>query len=727
MKTIRSCASFIIVLLFITLNITYTQAEALPEYPEILWDTWGVPHIYSPTSEGLFYAFGWAQAHNHGDLILKLYGQARGRAAEYWGESYLETDKQVRTVNIPQQAVEGYAALPDDFRGYMDAFATGINAYVKAHPDAIDEQWKAVLPITGVDIVAHGIRVLRYDFMARSAFAAAGRWQNGALGGSNGWAIAPSRSASGNALLVANPHQPWSDFGLWMEAHLISPDINAYGAALVGNPILGIAFNQYLGWTHTVNTHDGWDLYKLVNGKNGGYIFDGQEKAFDVRQETIKVKQIDGSLKVISLTVASSIHGPVIAERDGAKLALRVVGDHAFAAAQEWWEMGQAKNLSEFETALKNIRIPMFTIIYADRDGNIMHVFNEQVPIRSEGDWAFWNNTSPVDSSHPVLIPGDTSKYVWTTYHPYSDLPKVINPPTGWLQNANEPPWTTTYPYVLNPKDYPAYMAPPPLTWPRPIRSMRLLYENPSITFDQLVQLKQDTYMELTNWVLDDLVAAASKSDDPLVQRSADVLQKWDRHADPDSVGAVLFTAWAAAYLRPIGFTAFATSWDVNDPFNTPRGLKDPAGAVEGLKKVAEQLELLRPLGGGIDMKYGDAFRMRVGKYDLPANGADDVLGTFRTLTFTQDKDLRFRVVQGDSYIAVVEFSNPVHAKVLLSYGNATQPDSPHFGDQLELFAKKELRDAWLTREEIEAHLADREVFFGNVEIVPATQVLSAH
>lgn len=711
MKPFRFITFLLTLVLLTAPGLVTAQSQALPEHPEILWDEWGVPHIYAPTDEGLFYAFGWAQAQNHGDLILKLYGQARGRAAEYWGEAFLDTDQQVRTVNIPQEGSDGYAALPDDFRGYMDAFADGINAYVAAHPDAIGEQWKAVLPVTGVDIVAHGIRVLRYSFTAGRALSAAGRWQRGDMGGSNGWAVAPSRSASGNAMLVANPHQPWSDFGLWMEAHLIGPEVNVYGAALVGNPILGIAFNPYLGWTHTVNTHDGWDLYRLVNGANGGYLFDGEEKAFDIRQESIKVKQADGSLNAVVLTVESSVHGPVIAEKDGQRLALRVVGDHAFAAAQEWWEMGKATTLEAFEAALRNIRIPMFTIIYADRNGNIMHVFNEQVPVRSEGDWAFWNNTDPTDASQPALIPGDTSRYLWTSYHSYEDLPKVINPSTGWLQNANEPPWTTTYPYVLNPADYPAYMAPPPLIWPRPIRSMRLLYDNPSITFDQLAQLKEDTHMELADWVLDDLIAAAEQSDDDLIERCAAVLRAWDRQADANSVGAVLFTAWAAGYLRPVGFEAFAVPWDMNDPFNTPRGLKDPAGAVEGLKRVAQQLELLRPLGGGFDMAYGDAFRMRVGDYDLPASGADDVLGTFRTLTFVQDADLRFKVVQGDSYIAVVEFDDTVRAKVLLTYGNATQPGSPHVGDQLELFARKELRDAWLTRSEIEAHLAAHEVF----------------
>jgi acyl-homoserine-lactone acylase len=500
---------------------------------------------------------------------------------------------------------------------------------------------------------------------------------------------------------------------LWIEAQLVSPDVNVYGAALVGNPVLGIAFNQYLGWTHTVNTHDGWDLYRLTLSKDGkSYVYDGEEKPFDVREETIQVRQADGTLKAVPLTVTSSVHGPVLAiQVDGTALALRVVGENSFAAGQEWWEMGKAKNLQEFEDALRPLSIPMFTVIYADREGNIMHLFNEQVPVRSEGDWAFWNNTTQIDSSHPAIIPGDSSKYLWTTYHPYEDLPRIVNPESGWVQNANEAPWTATLPPPLNPDDYPAYMLPPPYIWPRPVNSMRMLSEDSSITFEELVQYKQSTFLELTNWILNDLIVAAEASDDELVQRAGDILAKWDRQTNADSVGAVLFAAWANDYITPLGFAAFKNTWDINDPLNTPRGLADPDGAIVSLKKVAAQLDALKLFGGGMDVKYGDIFRLRYGTYDLPANGAPDLLGSFRVLTFVPDKDRRFRPVHGDSYIAIVEFSDPVHAKVLLSYGNATQANSPHNGDQLELFAKKELRDAWLTREEIMKHLEERTDF----------------
>jgi acyl-homoserine-lactone acylase len=699
----------LIMLLAPVLSIAHGQSNKT----EILWDTWGVPHIFAADNRSLFYAFGWAQAHNHANLILKLYGEARGRAAEYWGPDSLESDKLVRTLGVTQQAQAEYEKLPQDFKDYADAFASGINDYAQANPDAIDSKWKIVLPVKATDILGYGIRSLRYTFLAGTGIAVAKNWKQTDIGGSSAWAIGPSRSASGKAMLLANPHQPWSGLGMWVEAHLISPDVNVYGAALVGSPVLSIAFNQYLGWTHTVNTHDGWDLYELTLTADGtSYLFDGKEQPFDMHTETIRVIQPDVTYTETKIVVRRSVHGPVIAERrERSALALRVVADNVSDATIEWWEMGKAHNLQEFEAALKPLRIPMFTIIYADRDGNILHVFNEQAPIRSEGDWSFWNNTTVIDRSHPAIIPGDTSKYLWPfKYHPYEDLPRVLNPASGWLQNANEPPWTTTYPLALDPAKYPAYMAPKPFVWPRPQASIRLLYEHPSISFDQMIEYKHSTFAELTNQLLDNLIAAARASKLENAKKAAEILAKWDRHADADSVGAALFTAWSLGYVQATGPSVFAKPWDIDDPLNTPRGLADPDAAVEALDKVATQLEALRLVGGGMDVPYGKAFRLRVGKYDLPANGGFDVLGTFRTLTFAQDKDLRFKAVQGDSYVAAVEFTQPVRAKVLLSHGNATQPNSPHVGDQLELFTQKKLRDAWLTRQDIEAHLEERTV-----------------
>lgn len=722
-RFVFACAALL--LLLPAVLVSPTRAQSAPT--EILWDEWGVPHIFAPDNAGLFYGFGWAQAHNHADLILQLYGEARGRAAEYWGEAFAEDDRLTHTLDIPRDAADEYDRLSPEWKAYVEAFVAGINAYAMDHLDQIADEREIVLPVLPTDLLAHSIRVLRYQFTGGRGIAAARRWaqdtpqtsgigafaENDLPSGSNAWAIAPSRSASGSAMLVANPHQPWYGAGMWTEAHFVAPGINLYGAALVAQPMLGIAFNDHLGWTHTVNTNDGWDLYALtVDDAADTYLYDGEQRPFDTREETFIVRQDDGTPRTETFTVRQSVHGIVLAQRPGAALALRVVGEETFAAGQQWWEMGLAQDFDSFQAALRDIRIPMFTIVYADREGNILHLFNQIVPRRSEGDWAFWSNLTLLNSANPAILPGDTSRYVWdeADHLSYDELPKVINPESGWVQNANEPPWTATYPYAIDAADYPAYIAPAPFVWPRPIVSMRLLHEDESITFDELTAYKLSTEVELARWVLDDLITAARASDVEIVQQAGEVLAAWDRRADAESRGAVLFFAWADFYIEPLGFGALNGEWEMDDPFNTPRGLADPAGAVAALETVAAQLEALRVIGGGLDVAYGDVFRVRAGEFDLPANGGEDLLGTFRTLTFSLDDDRRFRATQGDSYQAIVEFGDSVRARVLLSHGNATQPGSPHYGDQLVLYSEKRFRDAWLTRADIEAHLVERVV-----------------
>jgi acyl-homoserine-lactone acylase len=466
------------------------------ERTEILWDSWGVPHVYGKDAEGLFRAFGWAQMQSHGDLILRLYGQARGRAAEYFGEKYLESDRYVRTMGIPARAREWYEAQNPTMRGYLDAFAAGINTYAKEHAAQINDEVEQVLPVDGVDVLAHVQRVIHFTFVVNPQ-SVANLSPSRSTAGSNGWAIAPSHSTSGNAMLLANPHLPWSDLYLWYEAQLTAPGIDAYGVALVGMPVLAIAFNNNLGWTFTVNTHDGWDAYQLTLA-DGGYLLDGSVRPFETETQTLKVKQANGSLREEQLVIKRSIHGPIVAHKDDKAVALRVVGLDQPDMMEQIWDMARATQLSEFEAALKRLQLPMFNILYSDRDGHILYLFNAQVPIHSKGDWNYWRS----------VVPGDTSATLWTKTHPYRDLPRVLDPPSGWLQNANEPPWTTTFPPALNPNDYPSYMAPRFMNL-RSQRSVRMLMEKSKISFEEMIADKFSSRMELADRILDDLIPAA--------------------------------------------------------------------------------------------------------------------------------------------------------------------------------------------------------------------------
>jgi acyl-homoserine-lactone acylase len=658
---------------------------------EILWDTYGIPHIYAKDTKSAFYSFGWAQMQSHGNLLLRLYGQARGKAAAYWGEDYLQSDQWVWTMGVPSRASAWYQAQNPDFRSYLDAFANGINTYAKQHPDLIDDALEVVLPVTGQDILAHLQRVLNFTFIV-SPESVAGITQQ-QKPGSNGWAIAPKRSASGKAMLLANPHTLWSDLFLWYEAQVTAPGMNASGATLVGIPVLSIAFNDNLGWTHTVNTHDGWDAYELKLAGDG-YLFDGKVRTFETQTVNLQVKQKDGTLKTQPLVVKSSVHGPIVGENKGKPIALRVVGLDRPGTLEQWWNMARSQNLGEFQTALKALQLPMFTVMYADRQGHIMHLFNGHVPVRQQGDFTYWQG----------IIPGDTSQTLWTKIHPYKDLPKVVDPPSGWLQNANDSPWTTTFPTAIKADDYPSYIAPRTMDF-RAQRSAKMLDEDQKISFEEMVKYKHSTRMEFADRILDDLIPAARKYGNKLAQQAADVLDKWDRHANADSKGGVLFAAWA----NELDFdTAFSQPWSEKLPRTTPDGLANPQNAVKLLEKIALKLE---KDAGKLDVAWGDLFRLRQGKLDLPGNGGDGYLGIFRVVNFAPAEDRRFQAVGGDSYTAAIEFSQPVKAMAVMSYGNASQPGSPHQTDQLDLVAKQKLRPVWLSRKDIEAHLETREVF----------------
>ncbi|HEY9744510.1 MAG TPA: acylase, partial [Coleofasciculaceae cyanobacterium] len=653
---------------------------------EILWDSWGVPHIYGKDAQGLFQAFGWAQMKSHGDLILRLYGQARGRAAEYFGEKYLDSDKYVRTMGIPARARVWYEAQNPTMRGYLDAFAAGINAYAKEHPKQINDQVKQVLPVDGADVLAHVQRVIHFTFVVNPQSVASLR-SRGSSAGSNGWAIAPSHSASGKAMLLANPHLPWSDLFLWYEAQLTAPEIDAYGVAFVGMPALAIAFNNNLGWTFTVNTHDGWDAYQLTLA-DGGYALDGSVRPFESETQTLKVKQANGTLRDEQLVVQRSIHGPVVAQKDGKAVALRVVGLDQPNMMEQIWDMARASKLSEFEAALQRLQLPMFNILYSDRDGHILYLFNGQVPIHSKGDWNYWQG----------IVPGDTSATLWTQTRPYRDLPRVLDPPSGWLQNANDPPWTTTFPQALNPKNYPPDIAPRFMHF-RAQRSVRMLMEKKKISYEEMIADKFSSHMELADRILDDLIPAARRLGGELGSQAADVLEAWDRKADANSRGAVLFAVWAR--MMPES-NWFATRWNENSALTTPDGLADAAGAVKVLEAAATTVRLLY---GALDVPWGQVARLRYGNVDLPASGGPGLFGIFQVVDLAPASGGGFQQIAGDTYMAAVEFSNPIRAKVLTTYGNATQQGNPHIGDQLPLYARNELRSVWRTRKDIEAHL----------------------
>ncbi|GAN94728.1 penicilin amidase [Gluconobacter thailandicus F149-1 = NBRC 100600] len=663
------------------------------DHGQILWDTFGVPHIYGKDEAGTFYGFGWAQAHSYGNIVLKLYGTARGRAAEYWGKSEEESDRWVLANGVYDRAKTWYAAQEPSFRKDLDAFAQGINDYATKHPNDISDDVKAVLPVSGVDVVAHSLRLMNYVYIA-SETKMLGEPPERKAGGSNTWAIAPSRMTDGHAVLLANPHLPWSyPFFRYYEAQMNGPGFSMYGATQIGLPVLRFAFTKDVAFSNTVNTILGAIRYRLTPDGDG-YRFDGKTRKFDTKTIRYKVKSPDGTLQDRSFEQRYAVQGPVFKQTDGSLMALYVAGLDRPGMLRQYWDMGRSHNFAEFQSAVKKIQIPMFNIVYADHDGHIMYLDNGILPKHSEGDFNYWN--APVS--------GETSATLPKGIVAYEDLPKVIDPSGGFVQNANDPPWVSTYPRVLHPEAYPAYVS---LTGPMSLRaqmSVTMLTASGKMSYEDVIERKLNTHSLLAQRILPQLLEAAAGEPRKNIADAIRVLKSWDQADNADSRGALLFETWARLMMGPkfTDFSNFARGWSLDDPIHTPDGLKDPAQAVNLLDKAVIET---RKLYGAIDTPFGKVSRFHIGNVNLPGNGGFGNTGIFRTITWGPMKDGQRTPFHGETWVSIVSFSSPMRAKGLLSYGNSGQPGSTHQSDQLSYLSSKTLRDLWLTRAEQEAHL----------------------
>ena len=666
---------------------------------EILWDRYGVPHIFAPDHGALFKAYGYAQMEAHAELLVRLYAQARGRAAEYYGPEYLASDKWVRTNGLPDTAKQWAKGQSADFAPLIESFAKGLNQWADEHRTELSASAQAVLPLTPEDVYAHGLRVIHYDWVVSPTRLEnrLKRWED-EVHGSNEWAVAASRSASGKALLMSNSHLQWGDVHTYFEVQLTAPGVTSYGAVWVGFPVLRQCFTEYVGWTQTTNNPAESDLYGIVE-KDGGYVLDGQVKPFDTHTETLKIKQADGSLKEEPLTIRRTVHGPIVAERKGLPIAMRVAALDRPKMFEQFWRMGLAKNFQEWETAMRLQQLPIFNTAYADRDGHIAYVYNSTLWKHATGDYRFWQG----------VVPGDKSELIGTEIVPYDEIPKVADPSTGWVQNSNDMPWTSVYPMVLDSTKFaPGFAAPQGITQ-RAQRGIRILSTLPEkISFEDIRKGKLDTHVETADQFVDEIVATAKARGTPAAKRAADVLATWDRQAEVDSVGMLVFYKFMTAAGPSFGdIGGFKVPTDDRRPLDTPRGFKDPARAMATLDEVATAIEKEY---GTLAVKWGDVLRFRRGNTDVPGNGAPSSLGAIRTINVGSFKDGKVEAISGDTFYGVIEFSTPQRGEVLLNYGNWSKKGSKHIDDQLPLASKKQLRPMWRDRKDIEANLESRKV-----------------
>ncbi len=751
------------------------SGSALAGEAEILWDQFGIPHIYGPDRLTVVRGLGYAEMENHAETILMNVASARGRSAEYFGpgasNANINNDITVRTEGIPSRAQFWLLTGGVEQAAIIQAFTDGANEYAGRHGDTINPLFQQVLPLVPTDVTAGIQNVVHFHFMPEhdNLPALITAWQAGGIAranavactftpgcststvvargdipsGSNGWAIGPTKSASSNAILMGNPHLPWGNnqpvpglgINQLMEANLVigdpeNPTLNASGVVFAGGPFIAIGYSDEIGWTHTDNTIQNTNLYELTLNPDGTYNFGGIPLPLLPRTDTIKIRQADGSLTSQNIEILSSVHGPIVAPPNTTNpnkaLALRVAGLQQPSLVTQYWKMIQAHNLDEFIAANSALQMPFFNVIYADQDGHILYVFGGQQPVRQGGAWGKYSGI--LDGSDPSLL--------WTSTFAWSQLPRAIDPPGGFVANGNDPPWTSTFPQTASndPADFPAYVSPLFMDL-RAQHGAGFLQSSPSLTLAQILTGKESTHMLLADRVLPDLINAANLSGNPIAQHAAAKLAAWNRNAGAQSKGAVLFEAWWVivsndpnlAKDNTINFysphPAFRVGWTASDPLNTPAGLANAAATVPDLILAAQQVVAAY---GALDVAWGDVHRIVLATHDPtfqqtilvsndPQSGADDPCGPVRVIFRIPafDGSNKFWAYSGDGYVQLVEFTKEgAKASALLGYGNASRPGSTHVTDQLPFFEAKTLRPTYRTRDKVEKHTVSREVVY---------------
>ncbi len=675
----------------------------------IIRDKWGIPHIYGKTDADAVFGVMYAQAEDDFNRVEVNYMNAMGLLAQAEGEGEIYRDLRMRLFIQQDEMKRLYNEAPDWLKKLMDAYADGLNYYLYTHPEVQPkvikrfEPWMALSfseGSIGGDIERISISELERFYGGTQEMAAAPDIVDWEPRGSNGMSIAPEKTVNGKALLYINPH---TTHYFREEAHMVSEEgLNAYGALTWGQFFIYQGFSEYNGWMHTSTRSDVIDeyYYNEIIERDGKlyYMYGDEEREVEQSVETIEYKAQDGSMASRDFTVYHTHHGPVVrSDDDGRWIAVQLMNIPLTALNQSYTRT-KTKSYAEFYEMMRLKSNSSNNTVYADKDGNIAYFHGNFHPIRNT-DYDF---NHPVDGNNP-----DTD---WKGLHPVEEAINLLNPGSGWLYNTNNWPFSAAGPdHSPKKEDYPSYMS---VNFENPRGEHALgLYPNINdFDIDKLIEAGYDGLLPSFERFVPVLKAAYDANPDESLKEAVDMLVAWDKRTSMDSVETSLAHHWGNELwsLLPRG--------DDLDPYDAYAYVETEISAEQYLAALKAAIERMEADFGTWQIAWGEINRFQRNdgsiiqtfddnKPSYPmklASGRWGALASIGTRQYPGTK--KWYGTSGNSFIAAIEFGDKVTAKALMAGGLNSDPNSPHFFDQGEMYGRGEFRDVHYYREDVEAN-----------------------
>ncbi len=550
---------------------------------EIKRDRWGIPHLYAECIPDLFFGQGWVHAQ---DRLWQMEFNRRvvaGRLAEVLGPVAVPLDRWMRTLTMRRVAEAEASLLNAETRAVLEAYAAGVNAGMAHSPLPVEftllrhqpepwtvadtlgwikmmswalsvnwetellraqlvarlgaeraaeleppyfDRWPCVIP-AGVDYTAIGVSALERSQAARSFTGPPA----GAGLGSNNWAVAGWRTASGHPLLANDMHLPMTAPAIWYENHLAGGGLNVTGVTFPGIPGVVAGHNGHVAWGFTNGFPDVQDLYMEHLRREDGRVlaeYNGTWYAAELLHEAIHVK---GGATVVEEVIVTR-HGPIInrlaPDLAGEQpLALRWTSFEPDTMMQGVLEMNRARNCQELRQALRHWAAPVQNVVYADVEGNIAYSFPGRMPIRAKGDGR-------------MPVPGWTDEYEWVGYIPFEQLPHLYNPPQGYIATANN--------RVLDDDAYPYYLGRETTMGDRAQRIVELIESRSQIDIPFIRRMQFDQVSPSARVIARHL--GQLTPDDPELAAVAGLMRGWDGALLADSPAAAVYQVFIRRIIR---------------------------------------------------------------------------------------------------------------------------------------------------------------------------------